>query len=40
MQREKEVAEADRDKAIKETATVRHRYRNIIGAEAFDTDEK
>ena len=40
LQAEKEVAEMEREKAVKETATVRHRYRNIIGAEAFDNDEK
>ena len=40
LQAEKDEALIERDKAIKETATVRHRYRNIIGAEAFDIDNK
>ena len=40
LQLEKEAAEIERDKAVKETATVRHRYRNIIGAETFDQDDK
>ena len=38
LQAEKEAAEIARDKAVKETATVRHRYRNIIGAEAFEQE--
>ena len=36
LQKEKELAEIARDKAIEETQTVRHRYRNILGAEAYD----
>ena len=39
LQKEKELAELARDKALEETQTVRHRYRNIIGAEAFDQDQ-
>ncbi len=38
LTKEKELAEIARDKAIEETQTVRHRYRNIIGAENFDQD--
>ena len=39
LQDEKALAIRERDEAIKETATVRHRYRNIIGAETFDIDD-
>lgn len=40
LAKEKELAEIARDNALEETQTVRHRYRNIIGAEAFDKDSR
>lgn len=38
IQSEKETAVKERDLALKEVNTVRQRYKNIVGAEAFGDD--